>query len=234
MGGGAPHTARRGTAVTDQYGGPTTREAGWLPDPGGRHQYRYHDGLGWTDHVSTNGQQRRDPLPVAPPPPPAGPAWGASANSSSGPVPARDGSWPAASGSHWPDQPTPPGGVTMGEAVRRVLGNYAQFKGRAPRSEYWWFVLAMWLLLISVVFVGAIAGLSDEALDGLSMLAVLALLLPHLAVMGAPVARHRSNRLVGAGYVHSARGRSDVDRAAGAARRRPPQPVWAAADPLTR
>jgi uncharacterized membrane protein YhaH (DUF805 family) len=183
MGGGAPHTARRGTAVTDQYGGPTTREAGWLPDPGGRHQYRYHDGLGWTDHVSTNGQQRRDPLPVAPPPPPAGPAWGASANSSSGPVPARDGSWPAASGSHWPDQPTPPGGVTMGEAVRRVLGNYAQFKGRAPRSEYWWFVLAMWLLLISVVFVGAIAGLSDEALDGLSMLAVLALLLPHLAVM---------------------------------------------------
>jgi hypothetical protein len=36
--------------------------AGWQPDPTRRYQYRYWDGSGWSDQVSTQGSQQRDPL----------------------------------------------------------------------------------------------------------------------------------------------------------------------------
>jgi len=36
--------------------------ASWHPDPMGRHQLRYWDGLAWTDHVSDNGVQTTDRL----------------------------------------------------------------------------------------------------------------------------------------------------------------------------
>ena len=53
-------------------------EAGWQPDPTGRHEYRYFDGAGWTDNVSDGGTAATDPMdpePVpaataSPPPPP--------------------------------------------------------------------------------------------------------------------------------------------------------------------
>jgi hypothetical protein len=35
----------------------------WLGDPSSRHQYRYHDGTRWTEHVSDNGAVGFDPLP---------------------------------------------------------------------------------------------------------------------------------------------------------------------------
>lgn len=44
-----------------------TTPANWHPDPTGRHQLRYWDGNGWTDHVSTNGQAGVDPMPAAAP-----------------------------------------------------------------------------------------------------------------------------------------------------------------------
>jgi len=34
---------------------PTSSEAAWQPDPSGRHEQRYWDGLRWTEHVTTNG-----------------------------------------------------------------------------------------------------------------------------------------------------------------------------------
>ena len=36
----------------------------------------------------------------------------------------------------------------MSHAVRTVLSKYATFQGRAPRSEFWWWVLAIFLLLL--------------------------------------------------------------------------------------
>jgi uncharacterized membrane protein YhaH (DUF805 family) len=36
--------------------------AGWYPDPAGRHQYRYWDGMQWTVSVSDNGVAASDPL----------------------------------------------------------------------------------------------------------------------------------------------------------------------------
>src|SRR3954447_17490466 len=44
--------------------------AGWHPDPRGGHQYRFWDGIQWTDHVADSGQLSTDPVravtPVAP------------------------------------------------------------------------------------------------------------------------------------------------------------------------
>ena len=42
-----------------------TAPADWYPDPHGRHELRWFDGSGWTDHVCSNGQQGIDPQPVA-------------------------------------------------------------------------------------------------------------------------------------------------------------------------
>jgi len=36
--------------------------AGWHPDPTGRHELRYWDGLAWTQSVSDDGQVTENPL----------------------------------------------------------------------------------------------------------------------------------------------------------------------------
>ena len=43
-------------------------EAGWQPDPSGRHEYRYFDGTGWTDNVSDGGTAATDPMDPEPVP----------------------------------------------------------------------------------------------------------------------------------------------------------------------
>lgn len=62
--------------------------------------------------------------------------------------------------------------MTYLEAVKTCLSKYADFKGRASRSEFWWFVLFQ-------VVVSFVLGLISYSLQGL---AALALLLPGLAV----------------------------------------------------
>jgi hypothetical protein len=42
--------------------GQGTGPAGWLADPGRRHEFRYWDGQRWTEHVSDRGTQGVDPL----------------------------------------------------------------------------------------------------------------------------------------------------------------------------
>ena len=57
--------------------------------------------------------------------------------------------------------------VSFGEAISRAFSNYANFNGRASRSEYWWFVLFNFILgCIPVV----------------NLIAGLALLIPSLAL----------------------------------------------------
>ncbi|MDR2897086.1 MAG: DUF805 domain-containing protein [Propionibacteriaceae bacterium] len=43
-------------------------------------------------------------------------------------------------------------GIGFGQAMRRAFAKYAVFKGRASRSEYWWWFLGTWLI-------GAVASL---------------------------------------------------------------------------
>ena len=80
--------------------------------------------------------------------------------------------------------------MNMQSAVKCVLGNYATFSGRAPRSEFWWFALAMWILMIALAVIegGVVAPMlgfesfAPEAGQPLSLIASLALLIPSIAV----------------------------------------------------
>jgi hypothetical protein len=62
--------------------------------------------------------------------------------------------------------------MSFGQAVRTVLQKYADFKGRASRSEFWW-----WLLFY---YIGAILFLI--LIPRLSFLWNIAFLIPNLAV----------------------------------------------------
>lgn len=44
-----------------------TAPADWYPDPAGRHEYRYWDGMVWTDHVTSHGRQSTDAVHGSPP-----------------------------------------------------------------------------------------------------------------------------------------------------------------------
>jgi uncharacterized membrane protein YhaH (DUF805 family) len=71
-------------------------------------------------------------------------------------------------------------------AVQRVLSNYATFSGRASRPEFWWWILAVFLLqLITQIIDGMLFGATTPDGEGgqpLSLIASLALFLPGLAV----------------------------------------------------
>lgn len=71
--------------------------------------------------------------------------------------------------------------MSLPDAVRSVLRQYAGFSGRAPRSEFWW-----WFLVTLVL--GLVAGTVDLAVAAVvgvspfNLLLALALFLPTLAV----------------------------------------------------
>ncbi len=62
--------------------------------------------------------------------------------------------------------------MTFGESISTGFKKYADFSGRASRSEFWW-----WILF--VVLLNAVAGFLG---DILSILVGLALLLPNIAI----------------------------------------------------
>lgn len=75
------------------------------------------------------------------------------------------------------------------EAVRSCLSKYADFSGRAPRSEYWFFSLFFFLVAIAVILIGVAIGAATRMEVGMTIAGVLValfglgMLLPHLAVM---------------------------------------------------
>lgn len=78
-------------------------------------------------------------------------------------------------------------GIGFTPAVKRAFQKYARFDGRASRGEYWWFVLATFLIELVVyvpVIIGAAADIPALALIGILLLlvAVLAFIVPSIAV----------------------------------------------------
>jgi uncharacterized membrane protein YhaH (DUF805 family) len=76
--------------------------------------------------------------------------------------------------------------VTFGQSVATCFRKYAEFKGRASRSEYWYFYLLLMLALVVPWVVAAVVLDSSgglAALVGVLALGYLAMLLPYLAVM---------------------------------------------------
>ena len=69
-----------------------------------------------------------------------------------------------------------------------VFENFANFSGRARRSEYWYFVLANIILLVAVVLLSAIlvgigVEIAADIFTGIGGLYMLAILVPWLAVI---------------------------------------------------
>lgn len=81
-------------------------------------------------------------------------------------------------------------GASIGQAIGRFFKKYATFSGRASRSEFWWVILASFLvgLLISVIDIVASGGVAEASAsttsigDVLSGLLGLALIVPSLAI----------------------------------------------------
>ena len=68
--------------------------------------------------------------------------------------------------------------------AKRPLQKYADFSGRAPRPEYWWFVLAQIVVMLIAMMLDSMLG-SDIGGTGYGVIYIivaLALLLPSLAV----------------------------------------------------
>jgi len=65
------------------------------------------------------------------------------------------------------------------EAVRTCLLKYATLRGRARRSEYWFFVLFYWIVLIGAVILDVVIETGENF--PIAVVASLGLVLPHLA-----------------------------------------------------
>lgn len=72
--------------------------------------------------------------------------------------------------------------MSIDDAVEICLRKYAVFRGRARRSEYWWFVVFTSLVATFASVIDAIIGTQFARTGLLQVLATLALLLPSLAV----------------------------------------------------
>lgn len=74
--------------------------------------------------------------------------------------------------------------VSFGEAVSKAFSNYANFSGRARRSEFWWFYLFNILASIAAILLDNALGITfDMSLQGpISLLVGLFLLLPNLGL----------------------------------------------------
>ena len=73
--------------------------------------------------------------------------------------------------------------MNFADAIRAVIGKYAEFAGRATRPEFWWWILFT-ALVSAALSVFSVIPVGDEATLGgiLSSLWAIATLLPTLAV----------------------------------------------------
>lgn len=72
--------------------------------------------------------------------------------------------------------------MTFAESISSCMSKYAVWKGRAARSEFWWFQLALLLLGFAIALAMALRGFDQEMLNGAMSVAYLATFLPNLAV----------------------------------------------------
>jgi uncharacterized membrane protein YhaH (DUF805 family) len=72
--------------------------------------------------------------------------------------------------------------MTFVDAIKAGFKNYANFKGTASRSEFWYWVLFTTLLNIVLSQIDTLAGIGSTSM-GLSSIASLALLVPNISVI---------------------------------------------------
>ena len=84
--------------------------------------------------------------------------------------------------------------MSFSEAIKTCFQKYAEFRGRASRPEFWWFVLLYYIVIfapvVPLIAVGSVGGPFDESGTNVAGVvfgivigvAVLALIIPYLAV----------------------------------------------------
>jgi uncharacterized membrane protein YhaH (DUF805 family) len=88
-------------------------------------------------------------------------------------------------------------GAPVGEAITRFFKKYADFTGRASRSEYWWWALVSFVVGLIIEVIGLVSGAFNVSLQpdgtstpgpGLAIFIILAVIwglgtvVPHLAL----------------------------------------------------
>jgi uncharacterized membrane protein YhaH (DUF805 family) len=193
-------------------------DPGWYDDPQDARGLRWWDGMGWTDRRQPRDAVMPPPASTAYGIPLGGPGGPPSAPTATPPGMPAQGGWDAQPPRGWDaPPPPPPGGFpsagpstewgaspsavgwptsaawpapprTFSEAVAVCFQKYAVFRGRASRSEYWFWTLFVTLVTIAstVIVEATFAMATSEALFGLVALldigVSLALILPGIAV----------------------------------------------------
>ncbi len=80
----------------------------------------------------------------------------------------------------------------MNLVIESVTKHYFNFSGRARRKEYWLFILAYIIVLIVAGVIDTISGFGGGAVGPIYIIAVLALIIPSLAVSARRL--HDTNR----------------------------------------
>jgi uncharacterized membrane protein YhaH (DUF805 family) len=81
------------------------------------------------------------------------------------------------------------------EWAKRPLQKYAEFSGRAPRAEYWWYTLALIIVFVVANVLEDLVGVGDMVMGlygPLTLLLALATIVPGLAVTARRL--HDTNR----------------------------------------
>lgn len=75
--------------------------------------------------------------------------------------------------------------LSFGQAVNSGLNKYATFSGRARRSEYWWFAVFNWVVLVAAIILDNLFGVNFGYLPygPFYVIAGLGLFIPNLAVL---------------------------------------------------
>ncbi len=160
--------------MAEQTWGSSPTPAGWYDDPSMQHEYRYFDGSTWTSHVANQGRtSSHDADSTYPPPTPDMRPPGPAGQTGNGKV----------SDQHAIALPPASAPRSMGftDAIQVCLSKYVDVRGRASRSEYWWFALFAFLAMFAASLVGLMMGGEPMAETAISIV-FFVLFLPNLTV----------------------------------------------------
>lgn len=80
-------------------------------------------------------------------------------------------------------------GMSFGQAIRSVFSKYAVFRGRATRSEYWFFALFNFLIYMGILIIGSVTSGTSTSSSGptvifgfLTFIWICVVLLPSISV----------------------------------------------------
>ena len=135
-------------------------QAGWYQDPSSPGQLRYWDGAAWTEQTVAGpiAQAANTPLST-----PIQPIYDSTSSAPTQYSTPQYATLPAGFGNDFSRQGyvPPVQAMSFGQAISSCMHKFAVGKGRASRSEYWWFYLFSWLVYVAVNILQALMAYSS-------------------------------------------------------------------------